>query len=121
MFLYSSWASLSLATRNKIAETFGIKKTGPTEVFANTIKSDGYAIKDIETVLTLSALQKYLGTTETDHTVLWNYLVDKIEGKNIQIVDTPVTIKVYNETEELKKRPGRPKKVTNETETHPKI
>lgn len=106
MFLYSAWANLSLVTRNKIASEFGIVKKGPTEVFANTIKSDGYLLKDIEDTLTLHNLQNYLGTTETDHTVLWNYLVDKIEGKNIQLVDIPV--KVIKE-EIIKKKPGRPK------------
>lgn len=88
MFLYSHWQNLSLPTRAKIASEFGIVKKGPTEVFANTIKSDGYFIKDIEEALTLNNLQNYLGTSETDHDVLWNYLVDKVEGRNVVLVES---------------------------------
>jgi len=88
MFLYSQWANLPLETRNKIAGEFGIIRKGSVEVFANTIKSDGYLIKDVEAALTLNKLQNYLGTSETDHTVLWNYLVDKMDGKNVVLIDT---------------------------------
>jgi len=35
----------------------------------------------------LQNLQNYLGTTETDHTVLWSYLVDRIEGRNVVLID----------------------------------
>ena len=119
MILYYQWAELSLATRVKIAGQFGIKKTGPTEVFANTIKSDGYAIKDIEMALTIPALQKFLGTTETDHTLLWNCMVDKIEGREMKIVDTPKEEdKAFEKfADTIKKKQGRPKKITNEQNT----
>jgi len=94
MIIYSRWISLSLDTRNKIAREFGIVKKGPVEVFANTIKSDGYLVKDIDDALTLTKMQAYLGTTETDPTVLWNYLVDKMEGRNITLIDTPVAVTI---------------------------
>lgn len=83
MFLYSHWCALSITTRHKLASEFGIIKKGSTEVFDNQIKHDGYVIKDIESALTLDAIQKYLGTTETDLQILWGWLVDKIEGRGI--------------------------------------
>lgn len=97
MFLYSLWCDLPLATRHKIALDFGIEKKGPTEVFSNTIKSDGYLVKDIETALTVEVLQKYIGTQETQLHILWTMLMDKLEGKEV--------------IEKLEPKPkGRPKK-----------
>ena len=81
--MYSSWCALSLETRFKIAKEFGIEKKGPTEVFSNQIKNDGFLLKDIETALSLNNLQKYLGTQETDLPILWGWLIDKIEGRSI--------------------------------------
>ncbi len=115
MILFSQWLSLPLSTRHKIASEFGIEKKGPTEVFNNTIKSDGFLIKDIESALTVERIQKYFGTTETNLTVLWNYLIDKMEGKDIQILDinTPVQIIQKEEVIISNKKRGRPSK-TNE-------
>lgn len=88
MMLYSQWQQLPLSTRIKIASAFGIEKKGSTEVFNDTIKSDGYFIKDIEMALNINALQLYIGTQETDHQVLWEYLVNKIEGKSPESTKT---------------------------------
>lgn len=79
MFFYSKWCALSLPTRIKIAEIFGIPKKGSTEVFNNTIKSDGYEIKDIESKLTMSALQILLATDMDDLSVLFDIMVQKVE------------------------------------------
>ena len=78
--------NLSLNTRVKIAEAFGIKRKTSIEVFANQIKSDGYDIKDVEKAVNLKALQDYLGTSETDLTILWQYLIDKIDNRAKPIV-----------------------------------
>lgn len=118
MFLYSAWCSLSLPTRIALAEKFGIVKRGSTEVSDNTIKSDGYLIKEVEEALNVDALQKYLETEETDMKVLWTLLVNKIEGK---VVEVPViqeigtnttpnaTVEFVAPSQEPKKA-GRPKK-----------
>lgn len=95
MFLYGSWLHLSLATRHKLAEQFGIIKRGSTEVFNNTIKSDGYVVGEIEGALNVDAIQKYLGSEETDMAKLWTMMVDKIEGREVQepvVSDVLVTI-----------------------------
>jgi hypothetical protein len=81
MFLYTSWLLLPIETRMKLATQFGIKKTGPTHVADNVIQSDGYSIKDIENALTVSGIQSYINTKETDSEKLWSMLVDKINGK----------------------------------------
>ena len=81
MILYSKWLDLPITTRIKIAEQFGIVKRGSTEVFNNTIKSDGFLIKEIETALAVGALQNYVDEPkETDLVVLWNLMLNKING-----------------------------------------
>lgn len=130
MFLYSKWTSLPLSTRVKIAEEFHIEKKGPTEVFNNEIKSDGYSLKDIENILTLKAIQDYLDVDETDHEILFGYLIDKVEGRAIKQKEK-ITIlpqedvvsanKTYEERtgkvapipEIVKKKIGRPRKEKN--------
>ncbi len=112
MILYSRWCELPLSTRHKIAGEFGIIKKGPTHVADNVVRDDGYAVKDIEAALTMHSLQKYLGTSETDVTVLWSYLVDKMEGRDIQIMDISTPVEIVEKKEEIiniKKR-GRPSK-----------
>lgn len=87
MFLYSHWLSLPLLRRIEIANIFGIEKKGSTEVFNDTIKSDGYYIKDVEEKITVESLQKYLETTEPNFVVLWSLLLDRLDGKDIEIID----------------------------------
>ena len=72
MFLYSKWQELPLQTRHKIAAQFNIPKRGPTEVFDNQIKSDGYPIKEIEERLNVLSIADYLDTKETDMSSLWS-------------------------------------------------
>ena|SRR6185295_220974 len=87
MILYSRWCALSLPLRHKISQAFNIPKTGPTEVSSNQIKSDGYMVQDIEHALTVEAMQDFLGsgfTSQTDMATLWNLVVDKVEGKEIE-------------------------------------
>lgn len=109
MILFSQWLSLPLPTRHKIASQFNITKKGPTHVVDNVVKDDGYAIKDIESALTMDSLQKYLGTTEQNLTVLWNYLVDKIEGRNIVLVDTPIPPALHSTLNPLSRETYTPK------------
>lgn len=134
MFLYHRWMELSLTTRHEIARLFGIVKKGSTEVVGNSIKSDGYFIKDIELALTRDSLQMFLNTDESELSVLFEMMVNKVEGKepimpveievevpveNIQkvepkVVQAPVTEPVLtpDEVKEITepfKRKGRPK------------
>ncbi len=87
MILYSQWLSLPITTRQKIAHEFGIKKTGPTHVNNNMVQSDGYELKDIESKLIVNNLQTYLLSDESDISKLWTMMVDKIEGR---VVEMPV-------------------------------
>jgi len=83
MFLFSHWIQLSLVTRQKIASEFGIVQKHGIEVFENTVKNDGYEIKDIEQALNLDSIQRYLGSSETDMIKVWYQLIDKIEGREV--------------------------------------
>lgn len=92
MFLFSHWLSLNITTRHKIAAQFGIIKRGSTEVFNDTIKSDGYLVKEIEQALNIDALQKFIGTQETDMQKLWTWMVDKIEGRELTGINLDTTL-----------------------------
>ncbi len=78
---YSVWHALPLAARVKIATTFGVSKTGPTHVVNNRVESDGYRFEEIESAISVAALQNYTGSTETDFVTLWNLMADKLEGR----------------------------------------
>ncbi len=80
MLLYSKWLDLPIAMRIKVAAAFGIVKRGSTEVFNNTIKSDGYIIKEIESALSKPNLQNFTDTDEEDFILLWNMMLNKING-----------------------------------------
>lgn len=86
MILYGAWTRLPIQTRNAIAVNFGILKKGSTEVFNNEIKSDGYSLADIESKLTVTALQAFLSSGETDIIQLWEKLIARIEGREPVIV-----------------------------------
>lgn len=99
MFLYSRWCSLPISKRQEIAAQFGIEKKGPTEVFSNTIKSDGYLVADIDAALTVSKLQEKLETDISDMEILWDYLVN---GKPQPIIEVAEPVVEINPTEILK-------------------
>jgi len=110
MILYSKWLELSLSTRAKIAEIFGIEKKAPTHVENNRVVSDGYLIKDIETALNVEALQKYLESNETDLAKLFFILVETIENRLVKPIPNPVIPpEVVPQIQEVIKKRGRPK------------
>ena len=86
MFMYHSWLELPISTRIKIASQFGIIKKGSTEVFNNTVTSDGYLIKDIELALSKEKLQEFLQITEPDTSILWTKMLAKIDNKEVAII-----------------------------------
>jgi hypothetical protein len=92
--MYSKWLGLSLETRNKIAEIFGIVKKGQIEVFSNTVKVDGYLVQDIEAALTIEAMQKYLGSQHTDRDLLSDMLISKVQAPVVMDAPTPEPEKV---------------------------
>lgn len=119
--MYSHWLNIPISTRIQIAHKFGIPKKGPTEVFNNTIKSDGFLLKDVEEKLSIPNIQEFVGSNETNHEILWNYMLEKIADPefktpepmfestpalnyteapviNVEVVELPI------------KRRGRPKK-----------
>ncbi len=44
------WLQVSAGTRLEIARLLGMVRTGATEVAGNTVISDGYTHKDLETI-----------------------------------------------------------------------
>ncbi len=101
MFFYSHWLELPIQTRIKIAQQFGIIKKGSTEVVGNQIKSDGYQIKDIEAGLSTEKLQAYVGLETFDLKILWEMMVNKIEGRGAKIELQPTIIPEKEFIEEI--------------------
>lgn len=58
------WIDLPKDTRLKLAEVFGIERTGPTEVRDQTVISDGYSNSDLSAI-TLEKMNAYVGSDET--------------------------------------------------------
>ncbi len=116
MFLYSKWLQLDLSTRNKIASEFHIQKKNSTHVQDNVVVSDGYLIKDVEQALNVDALQKYLGSVDTDMAILMDMLVDKVNPVIYSIQEeiveamVPVEIVKIEPVVEVKKRDRTAKK-----------
>lgn len=93
MFLFHQWLELPINTRHEIAARFGIKKRGSTEVVDNAIKSDGYLVKEIEDSLNVKAIQEYVGTKEADMSLLWTWMVEKAEGREMTVPNIDTTSK----------------------------
>ncbi len=99
-FPYGHWMKLPINTRHAIATQFGITKTKPTHVSNNEIVDDGYAYKDLDEKLKIQVLQQFLGSKETDYSVLWGWLVELMEGGTpkipvpadsvVEVVEAPV-------------------------------
>ncbi len=77
-FLYSHWLALPISTRHALAQAFNIKKKNPTHVVDNEVRDDGYVIGDIESALTMEAMEKYIGFVSPDP---WSDVVAKVEGR----------------------------------------
>lgn len=122
MFYFSQWMELPLGTRNTIAGYLGIIKKGSIEVVDNKVVRDGYNLKDIEAVMTVQNLQRFLNSDEHEFEVLWNILVNKAEGRAIPVLAvnlepaTPIAIVAISDipAPEEKKKPGRKSKINND-------
>lgn len=77
--MYSKWLELPISTRRQIASKFGIVQKSAVEVFNDTVKNDGYHIKDVELALTKESIQKYLESDENELPILWNELIKSIK------------------------------------------
>ncbi len=120
MILYSRWLNLPIATRQAIALAFGINKKNPTHVVDNHVRDDGYVIGDIESALTVERMQAYLDNKSIDEHVLFETLVAKAEGREVEVVAEPTDLMVPKEdmkpietpiTSTLKPRLTRTKKI----------
>lgn len=101
MFPYSLWCSLPIQKRHEIALKFNIPKKGSTEVFSNTIKSDGYLVQDIDNAFALENVQRVLDVTETDSAILWSYIVDGLPAPTIEIVELIEEVKLEPTSEQI--------------------
>lgn len=64
MMMYSTWRRTPLHVRHEIAYMFGIPKSGPTHVVDNQVQDDGYKVEEIESKITVPALEEVLKPTE---------------------------------------------------------
>lgn len=92
MILYSKWLALPLATRHKLAEQFNITKTGYTQVNSNVVTHDGYDVHDIESAMTVPAMQIYLDSDDDNVNLLFTLTVDKVEGRDVMPLELPAEL-----------------------------
>ncbi len=78
---YSKWVGTPLFIRQKIAREFGIAKVRSTSVVNDYVMDDGYEIHAVEGALQPQHLQKFLNSDEKDILVLFQHLIDVMEGK----------------------------------------
>lgn len=118
-FLYGNWLRLPISTRHAIAQAFHIHKKNPTHVVNNYVQDDGYPVGDVESALSVDAIQKFVGSDETNADVLWEMCMAKVENRpavisEIQVTPTPTPVIVPPVEVILtapKKGRGRPRKV----------
>ena len=96
------WLSLKLETRAKIAELFGLVKSGTPIVNigpnGGEVVSDGYSIGDFVPI-TIHKMNEILGTSSKDFYELFDKIVDRVEGKKDFIVTdeaSDVDEKIYD-------------------------
>lgn len=100
--LYSSqWMLLPGNVRARLAEVFELTKTGGSLVQDNRQLSDGYTDKDLE-IVTITKMQEYLETENTDFLTLLTGLRSKIEqeieeekNKTTQEIEKTVAKRTY--------------------------
>lgn len=81
------WIQLSQETRAKLADTFGIKKSGGVMVVDNKIISDGYSPTDLAELST-KVLQEFTNKPqEEDYVKLLNMAIDKINGVHVMPIE----------------------------------
>ena len=78
------WLALSLSTRARLVELFGLKRSASTETFTGRdsvtrVVSDGYTAEDLLGV-TIEKMQKILDTDRKDFYELFDEIVANIES-----------------------------------------
>lgn len=86
------WMQLDIPRRNLIAEDFGLKKTGITEVRDQEVLTDGYSNEDLAEI-TAEKMEAYVGSKET-FPRLWELTCAKAHSKlhpPVGVINTTVT------------------------------
>ena len=78
MLIQSYWVTLPQEVRTKLREVFSINRSQPTEVKNNMVISDGSNETDLS-VVTLEALQGFVGSQEASWEALWVKALDKVD------------------------------------------
>lgn len=106
---YSKWLALPLPLRMKLAQEFGIAKTGSTHVQGSEILSDGFKVQDVENTLSIEALQVFTELKSKDVDVLWAATLEKADPKPVEVVVEPVPVVPDQTLEESNAKPEKVK------------
>lgn len=74
----SYWLSLSWETRLKLIDLFGMQRTRSSAVSGGKVDADGY--QDELGKVSLEAMQKYLGSDESDFYKLLGMTIERLNG-----------------------------------------
>lgn len=83
------WLSLPKETRAKIADLFGMKKSGGVEVFNGPngpeVRSDGYSYSDLAAI-TVERMQQITGSTSDNFYALFKKIVLLVDEESVSVV-----------------------------------
>ena len=102
------WLSLKSDTRAKLAEMFGLKKSGTPMVnigaYGAEVISDGYSPVDFVPI-SINRMNEILGTASKDFYELFDKIVDKVEGKEetVGLVSRETMKEIEGELKEIEK------------------
>ena len=74
-----NWIHLSKETRNRLAEVFGLERTGVTEIKDQEVISDGYTVHDLKEI-TLEKMCAFIGSEETFGRA-WEIVLAKVHSE----------------------------------------
>lgn len=102
------WLSLPQTTRAKIAELFGMKKSGGVEIFNGPngaeVRSDGYSYSDLAAI-TIERMQELTSSTSDNFYALFKKIVilvnEETLDKAIEAVEEAILDNVEKEMEEV--------------------
>lgn len=87
------WLSLPKETRAKIADLFGMKKSGGVEVFNGPngpeVRSDGYSYSDLAAI-TVERMQQITGSTSDNFYALFKKIVMLVDEESVSVHDAVI-------------------------------
>jgi len=80
------WLKLPMEMRIKLRDVFKVPKSQGSWVENNEVRSDGHTHQDLQSAITVEAMQNYTGSKDTDFLTLFHLTLNQAEQELIEIV-----------------------------------